>query len=91
MINFEMIGTVLTSGENQVYLTGYKRSTMADEMNKISTNFIQFLPQAKELIILMLLETWCMFLQIMAFQFLISSDWSLETPILLEMEVLKLL
>jgi len=49
MINFEMIGTVLTSGENQVYLTGYKRSTMADEMNKISPQFVQFLPQAKEL------------------------------------------
>ena len=49
MVNFEMIGTTLTTGENQVYLTGYKGSSMADEMNKISTNFIQFLPQAKEL------------------------------------------
>jgi Zn-dependent M28 family amino/carboxypeptidase len=49
MVNFEMIGTPLTTGENQVYLTGYKDSSMADEMNKISTNFIQFLPQAKEL------------------------------------------
>ena len=49
MINFEMIGTTLTTGENQVYLTGYKRSNMADEMNKVSPNFVQFLPQAKEL------------------------------------------
>lgn len=49
MVNFEMIGTPLTTGGNQVYLTGYKDSSMADEMNKISTNFIQFLPQAKEL------------------------------------------
>tara|TARA_B110000037_G_scaffold207760_1_gene255057 strand:+ start:308 stop:1252 length:945 start_codon:yes stop_codon:yes gene_type:complete len=49
MVNFEMIGTTLTSGENQVYLTGYKRSNMADEMNKISSDFVQFLPQAKEL------------------------------------------
>ena len=49
MINFEMIGTTLTSGKNQVYLTGYKRSNMANEMNKVSSNFVQFLPQAKEL------------------------------------------
>lgn len=49
MINFEMIGTTLTTGENQVYLTGYKRSNMADEMNKVSPDFVQFLPQAKEL------------------------------------------
>lgn len=49
MINFEMIGTTLTSGENQVYLTGYKKSNMADEMNKVSSGFVQFLPKAKEL------------------------------------------
>ena len=49
MINFEMIGTVLTSGENQVYMTGYKMSSMADEMNRISPNFVQFLPEAKSL------------------------------------------
>jgi leucyl aminopeptidase len=49
MINFEMIGTVLTSGENQVYMTGYKMSSMADEMNRVSPNFVQFLPEAKEL------------------------------------------
>ena len=44
-----MIGTVLTSGENQVYVTGYKMSSMADEMNRVSPNFVQFLPEAKEL------------------------------------------
>ncbi|MBT7676403.1 MAG: M28 family peptidase [Flavobacteriaceae bacterium] len=49
MINFEMIGTVLTSGENQVYVTGHKISSMADDMNKVSPNFVQFLPEAKEL------------------------------------------
>ena len=49
MINFEMIGTVLTSGENQVYMTGHKMSSMAEEMNRVSPNFVQFLPEAKEL------------------------------------------
>jgi Zn-dependent M28 family amino/carboxypeptidase len=48
MVNFEMIGTTLTTGENQVYMTGYKRSNMADEMNAISADFVQFLPQAKQ-------------------------------------------
>ena len=48
MVNFEMIGTTLTTGENQVYMTGYKLSNMANEMNVISENFVQFLPQAKE-------------------------------------------
>ena len=49
MVNFEMIGTTLSTGENQVYLTGYKRSNMANEMNTIATDFVQFLPQAEEL------------------------------------------
>ena len=49
MINFEMIGNVLTSGENQVYMTGYKMTSMAEEMNRVSPNFVQFLPEAKEL------------------------------------------
>ncbi len=48
MVNFEMIGTTLTTGENQVYMTGYELSNMADEMNAVSENFVQFLPQAKE-------------------------------------------
>ena len=48
MVNFEMIGKTLTSGPNQVYITGFNRSNMAEEMNAISPNFVQFLPQAKE-------------------------------------------
>jgi len=49
MVNFEMIGTKLTTGPNQVYLTGFNQSNMADEMNAIAPNFVQFLPEAKEL------------------------------------------
>lgn len=49
MINLEMIGITLTTGENQVYMTGFKLSDMEKEMNRISPNFVQFLPQAKEL------------------------------------------
>lgn len=49
MVNFEMIGTTLTTGANQVYMTGYKYSNMPDLMNNISPNFVQFLPEAKEL------------------------------------------
>jgi len=48
MINFEMIGKTLTTGVNQVYITGYKHSNMADQMNAFAQNFVQFLPQAKE-------------------------------------------
>ncbi|MGB1972094.1 MAG: M28 family metallopeptidase [Flavobacteriaceae bacterium] len=48
MVNFEMIGKTLTTGENQVYITGYQLSNMANVMNQISPNFVQFLPQAKE-------------------------------------------
>ena len=48
MVNFEMIGTTLTTGENQVYMTGFELSNMAKSMNAISPNFVQFLPQAKE-------------------------------------------
>jgi Zn-dependent M28 family amino/carboxypeptidase len=48
MLNFEMIGKTLTTGKNQVYLTGYKLSNMASKFNAISPNFVQFLPQAKE-------------------------------------------
>ena len=49
MVNFEMIGKTLTTGANQVYITGYNRSNMAEVMNTITPNFVQFLPQAKEL------------------------------------------
>ena len=48
MVNFEMLGITLTSGANQVYMTGYNLSDMADKMNAFSSNFVQFLPQAKE-------------------------------------------
>ena len=48
MVNFEMLGITLTTGENQVYITGYNLSDMADKMNTFSPNFVQFLPQAKE-------------------------------------------
>jgi len=49
MINFEMIGKTLTTGTNQVYMTGYNYSNMPKVMNTISPNFVQFLPEAKEL------------------------------------------
>ena len=48
MVNFEMLGITLTSGANQVYMTGYNLSDMADKMNAISPYFVKFLPQAKE-------------------------------------------
>ena len=48
MVNFEMLGITLTTGANQVYMTGYNLSDMADKMNTFSPNFVQFLPQAKE-------------------------------------------
>ena len=48
MVNFEMIGTTLSTGKNQVYMTGYELSNMANEMNAISADFVQFLPQAKQ-------------------------------------------
>ena len=48
MINFEMLGITLTTGKNQVYMTGYNLSDMPDKMNAISPNFVQFLPQEKE-------------------------------------------
>ena len=48
MINFEMIGKTLTTGTNQVYMTGYNYSNMPEVMNAVTPNFVQFLPQAKE-------------------------------------------
>ena len=49
MVNFEMLGITLTTGANQVYMTGFKLSNMEKEMNQISNDFVRFLPQAKEL------------------------------------------
>lgn len=48
MVNFEMIGKTLTTGANQVYITGYNSSNMAKVMNAITPDFVHFLPQAKE-------------------------------------------
>lgn len=47
LVNFEMLGTTLSTGENQVYLTGYEHSNMAEVFNAVSPNFVQFLPEAK--------------------------------------------
>ncbi len=49
MVNFEMLGITLTTGANQVYMTGFKLSNLEKEMNQISADFVRFLPQAKEL------------------------------------------
>ena len=49
MVNFEMLGITLSTGANQVYMTGFKLSNMEKEMNQISADFVRFLPQAKEL------------------------------------------
>lgn len=48
MINFEMLGATLTSGENQVYMTGYNLSDMPEKMNAYAPEFVQFLPEAKQ-------------------------------------------
>jgi Zn-dependent M28 family amino/carboxypeptidase len=48
MVNFEMLGATLTTGENQVYMTGYNLSDMPEKMNTYSPEFVQFLPEAKQ-------------------------------------------
>ncbi len=49
MINFEMIGKILTTGKNQVYITGYDKSNCAEVMNNIAgSKFVNFLPEAVE-------------------------------------------
>ena len=48
MVNFEMLGVTLTSGENQVYMTGYNLSDMPEKMNTYAPEFVQFLPEAKQ-------------------------------------------
>ena len=47
MVNFEMLGATLTTGENQVYMTGYNLSDMPQIMNAYAPEFVQFLPEAK--------------------------------------------
>ena len=48
MVNFEMLGATLTTGENQVYMTGYNLSDMPEKMNTYAPEFVQFLPEAKQ-------------------------------------------
>ena len=48
MINFEMIGSKLTSGSNQVFITGFNRSNLAETINNITPNFVQFSPEAQK-------------------------------------------
>jgi Zn-dependent M28 family amino/carboxypeptidase len=44
MLNFEMIGKTLTTGKNEVYITGYQLSDAADKINTISgAKFIKYL------------------------------------------------
>lgn len=45
MLNFEMIGKTLTSGPNQVYITGFDKSDCASKMNQtVDSEFVKFLP-----------------------------------------------
>lgn len=48
MVNFEMLGAILTTGENQVYMTGYNLTDMPEKMNAYAPEFVQFLPEAKQ-------------------------------------------
>ena len=48
MVDFEMLGATLTTGENQVYMTGYNLSNMPQKMNAYAPEFVQFLPEAKQ-------------------------------------------
>ncbi|AUS04702.1 M28 family metallopeptidase [Pseudotamlana carrageenivorans] len=48
MINFEMIGVPLANHETMAYITGYKKSNMANQLNSYAhEELIGFLPQAK--------------------------------------------
>jgi Zn-dependent M28 family amino/carboxypeptidase len=43
MLNFEMIGKTLSSGKNEVYITGYNLSDAAEKMNKMTEKaFIKY-------------------------------------------------
>lgn len=48
VINFEMIGKEMKIGTNKVYLTGYKISNLAKEINSVVPGFVTFLPKSKE-------------------------------------------
>ena len=49
MINFEMIGVSRAENETMAYITGYKKSNMAEKLNDYAKEeIVGFLPQAKE-------------------------------------------
>jgi len=48
VINFEMIGKEMNIGENKVYLTGYKTSNLAQEINKVIPDFVTFFSKSEE-------------------------------------------
>ena len=48
VINFEMIGKEMKIGTNKVYLTGYKTSNLAQEINSAVPGFVTFFPKSKE-------------------------------------------
>lgn len=49
VVNFEMLGTELTNGPGQTYITGYKLSDFADLLNKsFDSEFATFLPTAEQ-------------------------------------------
>ena len=47
-INFEMIGKEMKIGLNKVYLTGYRMSNLADEINSVVPGFVTFFSKSKE-------------------------------------------
>tara|TARA_B100000963_G_scaffold310059_1_gene286338 strand:+ start:192 stop:1124 length:933 start_codon:yes stop_codon:yes gene_type:complete len=47
-INFEMIGKEMKIGLNKVYLTGYKMSNLANEINRVVPGFVTFFSKSKE-------------------------------------------
>lgn len=73
MVNFEMLGTTLTSGSNQVYMTGYNYSNMPQQMNAIAPNFVQFLPQAKALNLFMRSDNYAFYKALSTPAFTLSS------------------
>ena len=48
VINFEMIGKEMNIGRNKVYLTGYKISNLAQEINRVVPGFVTFFSKSAE-------------------------------------------
>ena len=48
VINFEMIGKEMNIGRNTVYLTGYKISNLAQEINRVVPGFVTFFSKSAE-------------------------------------------